>query len=288
MSDLSKGIISAVIASISIALMGVFAKTLGSNFSNFKILFFRFFISLIIFLPVILKDKIFSFKIKYPKLYFFRIIFGFFAIAFYFLAIQKIPLVNAVLLESAYPVFVPIVVLIVAREKTNYKVISGIIISFIGIVLILKPGKDIIDINSLIGLSAGICAAVSYVFLRLVLFKDKTQSSNILFYFFLCCSLGSFPFMLINWHTPNLTEILYLILVGITGYGYQFFITNALKFSSVKVISPLIYISVIIAGLLDWIIWGTTLTALTVTGAVITILGAIMAIIFRDKLILYK
>ena len=288
MSDLSKGILFAVIASVSIAFMGVFAKLLGNNFNNFTLLFFRFFISLIIFLPIILKDKTFSFKIKFPKLYFFRILFGFMAIAFYFLAILKIPLVNAILLESSYPVFVPIVIFILTREKTNAKVMCGIVISFIGLALILRPGKDIIDINSIIGLAAGVCAAVSYVFLRLVLYKDKSQANNILFYFFLCCSLFSFPFMVASWHTPNFKEIIFLMLLGLFGYGYQLFITKALKFASVKVVSPLIYVSVIVGGVADWVLWGTTLSPLSLFGAVLTVAGAVTAILFRDKLLISK
>ena len=288
MTDLSKGIFSAIIASVSIALMGIFVKFTGTDFDNFTLLFFRFFISLIIILPIIYRDKNFSLKIRYPFLYLWRVVFGFLAIGCYFLAIQKISLVNAVLLESTYPVFVPIVIFLLTKEKTNIKVLLGIIISFLGIILILKPGKNIIDINSLIGLAAGICAAVSYVFLRLVLYKDKSLSNNILFYFFLFCSIVSFPIMLLKWHKPTLEQMLFLIGIGISGYGYQFFITKALKHASVKVISPLIYISVIIAGFSDWLFWDTTLSYITLSGAIITILGAIITILFRDKTIISK
>jgi drug/metabolite transporter (DMT)-like permease len=288
MTDLTKGILSAIIASISIAFMGVFVKFTGTGFDNFTLLFFRFFISLIIILPLIYKDKNFTFKIKYPFLYLWRVIFGFLAIGFYFLAIQKIPLVNAILLESTYPVFVPIVIFLLTREKTNSKVILGILISFVGIILILKPNRNIIDINSLIGLAAGICAAISYVFLRLILYKDKTQANNVLFYFFLFCSIVSFPIMLYKWHNPTTEQILLLIGIGVSGYGYQFFITKALKHASVKVISPLIYVSVIVGGISDWLFWGTTISYLTFIGAIITVFGAIIAILCRDKIIISK
>ncbi|MCF7791529.1 MAG: DMT family transporter [Victivallales bacterium] len=288
MSDLSKGIISAILGSVSIAFMGVSVKLIGDNYSNFTLLFFRFFISLLILLPLILRDRNFSFKIKFPVLYFFRILFGFIAIACYFFAILKIPLTNAILLESTYPVFVPIVIFLITKEKTNLKVIAGIIISFIGITLIIQPDKNIVDIDSLIGLSAGICAAVSYVFLRLVLFNDKTQVNNILFYFFLFCTLVSAPIMLADWHTPDLTHLIILISVGLFGYGYQFFVTNALKLASVKIVSPLIYISVIIGGFADWLIWNDCLPMSMYFGSAITILGAVITILFRDKYILKK
>jgi len=51
---------------------------------------------------------------------------------------------------------------------------------------------------------------------------------------------------------------IFLIGVGIFGYGYQYFMTKALQLASVRIISPLIYISVIIGGCFGWLIWGVT------------------------------
>jgi len=63
---MTKGIYFGILAAVSVAVMGVFVKLIETDQNNFTILFFRFIISLLIILPLILKDKNFSFKIKFP------------------------------------------------------------------------------------------------------------------------------------------------------------------------------------------------------------------------------
>ena len=285
MSDTAKGICFAIIGAISIALMGVFVKFIGTSTNNLTILFFRFIISLVILLPIICRDKNFSFKIRFPLYLSLRLIFGITAIACYFYAIQHIKLVNAILLGSTYPIFVPIIIFILTRQKTNKKVVLGILVSFVGIILVLNPGRDIFQSTySLIGLTSGIFMAVAYVFLRAMLSRDRTQLLNLLFYFFLVGAIISLPYMIIHWQPLTTFQWTCLIGVGLFGYGYQFCQTKALQFASLRVISPLIYISVLVGGVFDWIIWDTTMSYLTLTGAIITITGAIIVILNRNRL----
>jgi len=282
-TDTTKGIYLGIIAAVSIAIMGVFVKLIGTSQSNFTILFFRFIISLLILLPIMFKDKSFSFKIKFPYQLSVRMIFGFLAIALYFYAIQHIELVNAILLESSYPIFVPLVIYILTRNKTNKKVILGILISFIGIIIVLKPGSDIFQPVSVIALLAGVCASISYVFLKMMLFKDKTQMLNLLFYFFLFGSIVPIPFMIFDMKPIDTYQWFYLVGVGIFGYGYQYLMTKALQLASVRIISPLIYISVIAGGCFDWLIWSVTPSYFTLVGTIVTILGGVFVIINRNQ-----
>ena len=285
MSDTLKGIYFAIIGAFSIAAMGVFVKYIGTDLSSITILFFRFAISLVILLPVIFRDKTFSFKIKFPSLLTIRIISGIIAIALYFLAIQHIALVNAILLESTYPIFVPIIIYLLTGQRTNSRVVWGIVVSFIGIVIILKPGTDIFHSYSIAALLSGIFAGIAYVFLKIMLSKDKTQMLNLLFYFFLFGSLVPLPYVIVCWEPLSLIQLTCLIGIGIFGFGYQYFTTKALQFTSVRIVSPLIYVSVLSGGALDWLLWNTTLSYATLIGTAVTISGAIIVILNRNKIV---
>jgi len=284
MSDTVKGIYFAIIGAFSIAAMGVFVKYIGTDLSSITILFFRFAISLLILLPFIFRSKTFSFKIQFPYHLTLRILTGITAMLLYFIAIQHINLVNAILLESAYPIFVPIIIFFLTGQKTNKKVMWGIIISFIGIIIILHPGADIFQPYSLIALLSGICAGIAYVFLKIMLSKDKTQMLNLLFYFFLFGSLIPLPYVIINWKPLSQFHMICLLGVGVFGYGYQYFITKALQHASVRIVSPLVYVSVITGGYLDWLLWNNVPSYLTLIGTVITIFGAIVVILYRNQI----
>jgi drug/metabolite transporter (DMT)-like permease len=284
MSDTVKGIYFAVIGAFSIAAMGVFVKYIGTELSSITILFFRFAISLVILLPFIFRSKTFSFKIKFPYQLAVRVISGVMAMTLYFIAIQHINLVNAILLESAYPIFVPIIVFFLTGQKTNRKVMWGIVVSFVGIVIILQPGTDIFQPYSIVALLSGIFAGIAYVFLKMMLSKDKTQMLNLLFYFFLFGSLIPLPYVIIHWKPLSSFLLLCLFGIGLFGYGYQYFITKALQHASVRIVSPLVYVSVLSGGFLDWILWNTTPSYITLIGTVITIFGAVIVILNRNKI----
>ncbi len=284
MSDTVKGIYFAIIGAVSIAVMGVFVKFIGPDLPTLTILFFRFAISLVILLPFIYKDKSFSFRIKFPFQLSIRILSGILAMALYFLAIQKIALVNAILLESAYPVFVPIIIFFLTGKKTTSRVMWGIIISFIGIIIVLQPGTDIFHPYSLVAVLSGMAAGLAYVFLKLMLSKDRTQMLNLMFYFFLFGSLLPLPYVIINWKPLTFFYIICILGVGIFGYGYQYFMTKALQHASVRIVSPLVYVSVITGGIFDWLIWNTKPNYLTLIGAAITILGAVIVILNRKQI----
>ena len=286
MSKTTRGIYFAIIASISVAVMGVFVKFIAADVNNLTIVYFRFAISLLILLPFLYHDKNFSFKIKFPVLLTARVLCGVLAITTYFFAIQHIELVNAILLQGSYPIFVPIVIFLLTGRKTNRKVLWGILISFIGIILVLHPGSDIFQPYSLVALISGICASISFVLLRIMLGKDKKQMKNLLFYFFLFGTLILLPYTIITWKPLTPVQWLCLLGIGIFGYGYQFFQTKALQIASVRIVSPLTYIAVIVGGYLDWLIWDIGISYITLIGITVTIAGAIIVIFNRSRTIL--
>ncbi|HJO91807.1 MAG TPA: DMT family transporter [Victivallales bacterium] len=284
MNNTGKGVCFALLSGLSIAVMGVFVKLTDGQLSNFTLLFFRFLISLLILLPLVKKEANFSFKIKFPVILSVRCVFGFIALACYFIAIQYIPLANAVLLENTFPVFVPIILFIATGMKTDKKVLGGIFLSFIGIIIILNPGRNILQSASFIGLIGGICAAVSFVCLRLMLAKDSSQFSNILLWFFFFCTILSGILMIFDFSMPDLIQFLFLILIGVFGYFFQFLMTKALQYACVRIVSPMMYFSVLFAGCFDFVIWGITPHMYTLIGVVITVLGAIYVILHRKTL----
>ncbi len=97
-------------------------------------------------------------------------------------AYQIYPLVDAILLNNAVPLYVPIVVLLITGAKTPRKLWWGVIISFIGVALVLHPGPQLFQLNSFIGLASGVLAAIAIVQIR-VLSKTGTTTQMFFCYF---------------------------------------------------------------------------------------------------------
>jgi drug/metabolite transporter (DMT)-like permease len=280
--NIKLGVLYGIISSFSFAMMSVFVKLIGKDLPTSTLIFFRFGTSLILIAPWILIDTSFTFKIHQPIRYVVRILAALLALFFIFYAIKFIPLVDALLLNNTAPLFVPIIAFIITGAKTPKKAIWGIVLGFVGVGIILNPGKELFSSASLIALASGMLAALAIVQMRLI--SKTSTTKQMLFYYFLVSTIVSGVVASLQWKTPESLTIWFLLLgIGIFGTLYQLFATLSYVTAPVRLMSPLLFLTVIFGGIFDWIIWKNTPSMLIVAGAVLIILGSIITIYFGNK-----
>jgi drug/metabolite transporter (DMT)-like permease len=282
--NIKKGLIFGVMSAFCFALLGIFVKEIGDQIPTSQLVFFRFAISLVILLPWLLTDKEFSFKIHQPLAYVVRIMAALLALFFLFYAIKFIPLIDALLLNNTSPLFVPLIIWLTRGIKTPKKSLIGIILGLIGVGIILKPGNEILTIESFIALASGFFSALAIVQLR---FISKTSSTKqMLFYYFFISTLISGIVAAMQWQSAITLKIWVLIVgVGILGTLYQVFATLSYVTAPVRLMSSLIFLVIIFAGFFDWIIWGQVPDIQTISGAILIIIGAIITVFFGRKVL---
>ena len=280
--NIKLGVFYATISALSFALMSVLVKKIGNNLPTSMLIFFRFGVSLILLLPWVIKNPDFTFKVHKPAQYIIRILAALLALFFVFYAIKFIPLVDALLLNNTSPLFVPLIAWLLVGAKTPAKALFGIALGFLGIAIILHPGLKIISFASLIALVSGLLAALAIVQMRLI--SKTSQTIQMLFYYFLVSTIISGVIAAFQWKSPLGYETWFLLLgIGIFGTLYQVFATLAYVTAPVRLVSPLVFLTVIFGGLFDWLMWGNTPNLLTYSGALLVIIGAIITIYFGQK-----
>ncbi|HLB56059.1 MAG TPA: DMT family transporter [Coxiellaceae bacterium] len=280
--NIKLGIFYAIISALSFALMSVLVKKIGNDLPTSMLIFFRFSISLILLLPWVIKNPHFTFKIQQPAQYIIRILAALLGLFFVFYAIKFIPLVDALLLNNTSPLFVPLIAWLLVGAKTPAKALFGIALGFVGIAIILHPGLKIISFASLIALASGLLVALAIVQMRLI--SKTSQTIQMLFYYFLVSTIISGIVAALQWKSPIGYETWFLLLgIGIFGTLYQVVATMAYVTAPVRLISPLIFLTVIFGGLFDWLIWGSTPSLLTYIGTLLVIIGAIITIYFGQQ-----
>ena len=279
--NLKLGVLCSLFASLSLALMGMFVKLAGNQLPISMPLFFRFGISFIVLAPFLIRNKNFDFRVSDIKHFIARIVFGFLALFSLFYAIKFIPLVDALLLNNTAALFIPIVAFLITRAKTPKLVWLGIVIGFIGVMFVLNPGKEIISIGAIIGLCSGLFAAISIVEIRIIS-KNNTSSQN-LFYYFLVGVIVTGIISIFQWKTPSAIDCLYLVFVGIFGLGYQWFSTLAFKYAPVRIITVLLFSSLVFGGIIDWLVWSEIPELTLYIGSIMIVVGAIVSVYFGYK-----
>ncbi len=141
--------------------MSAFGKA-ASNVSTASLSFFQSFISLLLFLPWTLRHGLVDLKTTQLPLHIARALAGLLSQVLYFWAVKEMTLINAVLLVNAAPLFIPIVALVWNRTSITLAVGISLLIGLIGVVLIIKPGADLLaNPAALIALSAALFSAIA-------------------------------------------------------------------------------------------------------------------------------
>lgn len=280
--NLKLGIFYGIISSISFAMMSVLVKKIGHQVPTSMLIFFRFITSLICLLPWLLTNPQFSLKIQHPIRYIIRILAALSALFCAFYAINFIPLIDVLLLNNTAPLFVPIIAWLITGAKTPKKASLGIVLGFIGIAIVLHPGKEIISKASFIALCAGVLSALAIVQIRQI---SKTSSiSQMLFYYFAISSLLSGIVAAWQWQSPGQLSIWITILgIGLFGTLYQVFATLSYSIAPVRLMSSLLFLTVIFGGFFDWWIWGQVPTKEMIIGTILVIVGASVTVYFGQK-----
>jgi drug/metabolite transporter (DMT)-like permease len=278
-----KGIVYILTASVSLAVMGALIKEIGIGLPTFMVVFSRFFISLIVMIPVVIKDNNFSLKVNKPQLILFRCIAGLTGMTLWFYALKYVPLPNVLLLQNTRPVFVPIILLVFLGVKTRKSVVMGIIISFAGIAVIINPTSNVFQPAAVFALLAGLCAAVAIILLRRFILANQYRTKEALFYFFLFSTVVTGTVLPFVWITPSERQIGLLILTGLFGTAYQFFMTASLKYLSVRIVTPMLYLSVIFGGIISYLVWNRSMPSGFIIGMIITLAGVVTVVFFSAK-----
>lgn len=282
-NPLIKGVILTIISYLFLALSSVFVKLTSHDFTIWQILFYQNLICLILSIIYFQKRKTLSFKTKKISLHFYRALFGISCYWTFYKALSLLDLVDATVITYTAPFFIPIISKLWIKEPVEKEIWWSIILGFLGMVFILKPGDNLVwGLGIFIALIAAITTAASIVSIR-VLNTNKESLSSMLLYFFLIGTIVSFPLALEHWAWPSLSNILFVMFVGVSTFFGQILINAAYSYGTAAFLSPLCYFIVIFNFIFSWIIFHSIPSWNAFVGSFLIILGGSLTFILKTK-----
>jgi len=277
-----KGILICLLAYFFISLTGIFSKFLTQTTSISIILFFQNIICFLLITAGLIKNKISILKPQHISTYLVRIISGLACYASLFYIIKFIPISEALIYQYSASLWIPFIMLFWWNVRMPRQLWWGILIGFVGILLILKPGSAHLGFVSLIGLICAISQALSVVSVRKLSINEPML--RILFYYFLVGTIISTPFLIINWTPLTLNNLLLLSAVGLSTYLAQRFFTAAFHYANATTLAPICYSSILFSGLFGWFFWHEMPAGITLLGMILVIAGCLLSVVMsREK-----
>ena len=226
-SHLVKAIVFLTCSAFLFSVMGVCIRFASHTVDNDTVVFFRNFVGLFIFLPLIFNKGISFFKTEKLWMHTWRSVAGLTAMYGFFYAIAHLKLSNAMVFTYSSPIFIPLIAWLFLKEKVTQSMLLAAAIGFIGVLCVAKPDSGLFNLMSVIGLSASFLAAMAFVTVRALTQTEPPE--RIVFYFCLIGTLISMVPMFWHWRPYTLTELGYLIAAGLLANTSQLFLSNAYK-----------------------------------------------------------
>ncbi|MBP6818909.1 DMT family transporter [Ferrovibrio sp. MS7] len=216
----------------------------------FEAAFFRNLFGLLVLMPAIIKANFAPFRTTKLHLHAIRGLANGTSMLMFFSSLAITPLAEVTALGYAAPLFATIGAAIVLREKIRARRIAALVVGFIGMVVVLRPGFGTIGTGQLLVLGATVLWAVSVVDIKILSRTDSSLTiATYMVVFILPISLVA---ALPHWQTPTLNQLIWLFFIGALGSGGQLLYTEAMRLGETSVLMPLDFTKLIFASLLGF------------------------------------
>ncbi|MBS0212709.1 MAG: DMT family transporter [Proteobacteria bacterium] len=268
-------------STLCFGLMALTIKVAARSVSSFEIAFFRNAFGLLLLLPILLHGKA-SLRTRQLPRYLLRSAIGVGSMLSGFWAIAHLPLAQAIALSYSTPLFVTIAAAIWLHERVRGRRWSAVMVGFIGVLAVARPGTAGFSTGSLVALLAAVLAAVVAIQIKQLSRIDAPDT--IVFYTYLFWVPMSFVAALFAWRWPPAQTWPWLAATGLCGTIAQLLWTRALKMGEVSALQPISFMQLPMVTVAGWLLFGEAIDRWTLTGAAI-IFAANIYIAHRETLL---
>ena len=277
-------------------------KWLSGDFPLHEIVFIRAAVATVIMLVVIhFEGGIRLLRTARPALHLARGLLIVVTNSCFFAAIVVMPLADAVAVFFVAPLLITALSTIFLGEKVGVRRWSAVVIGMAGVIVMLRPGGDSLQLILLLPMIAAVCYAVMQLITRRLGVTDR--ASVMAFYVHLTfvvvgagmglvCGDGRFEvadnpsleFLLRAWSVPDAREVALLLIIGVLSAIGAYLMTQAYRTSEATVVAPFEYAALPFAMLWGLIVFGDVPDSQALLGMTL-IVGSGLFVLYRETVL---
>ncbi|MGF6969401.1 drug/metabolite transporter (DMT)-like permease [Paraburkholderia sp. WC7.3g] len=199
----------------------------------------------------------------------------------FFAGLPYLPLSEAVAIVYSEAIFVILLAPFLLGERLLARNAIAACIGFVGVLLVVRPQGSLSNlIGPILLLSSALCGALSMIQIRKL--KTSDDSGITVLYFTAFGTVVTGLSLVFAWRTPTLRDLAIMALLAVFATVGQLLFTVAVRRESAAALAPYTYTSIIWATLFGFIVWGETLSFLSVVG-IASIIGCSIAVAIREQ-----
>ena len=280
MNNNIKAILLTVSGSFFAVLMESLIRSAQYDSNVYTIGFLRFFFGLIIIFPYLIKKKFIPYKTKNFKYYFIRGLFNLPMMILGFGALVYVPFEQFKALHFLSPIIVVLLSFIIFREKVYMYRILALVIGFIGMLIIVRPG--IVDFN--IGT---IMILISLTFWSLIIIVSKFVSKDdspitMVTYQYTLMTIFALPLAIYFWQMPSLQSLIFVFIGAISGTILHLSLALSYKYAELSVTQPVWFSGLIFGSAFGFFVFNETPDVWTWIGGIV-VFSSVLLITYNER-----
>lgn len=189
-------------------------------------------------------------------------------------SLSLLPIATVTAIAFSSPIVVLIFSMRLLGERVSWRRRGAVIIGFVGVLVIIRPGGVGFEWALLVPVAAAIVAGLRDLLTRRVAQVDTSLSvlvwASVLM---IVVSLFTIP---LGWDALNLHLTIWLIINGLLNAGAHFLMIDALRLGDAALISPFRYTAILWATFSGFVVWHHLPDAYTMIGAAMLIFSGVI------------
>ncbi len=240
-----------LLATGSFAGMQTIVRLTAVNLNPLQVAFVSHFFSIVILAPWSINAHVL--KTEKFHLHGFRAIIEASATMLMFTGLTLIPLAQANALLFTAPLFAMLGATLFLGEQIKPPNVISLLLGLVGMLVILRPGVEVIGVGSLFILMGAVGLAGSMLFLKLLTRTDSSLTSTA-YSFLLMTPLMLIPALWV-WQLPTLLEVLGLVLVGALMVSGNMAVAKAFESADLTAVLPVNFTQLIWSSILGYLLF---------------------------------
>jgi len=235
---LSPVVQSAIIATVAMVLFSVVppsVRLLSDTMSSWQIVFTRTFFGFAGIGAYLAWSGLYELKSRQIGIHFVRSTFNFAGMVMWFWALGLVELAKGIAIHFTMPLFITLFAMIFLRERVGPRRLGAMLVGFIGVLIILRPGMIDIGLPELAILGSAALYGGAVIFLKIVV-REETPLA-VTFYTNLFMALWCIVPTWLYWTPMTVDDILPVLGLGVCGLFAPFLVAIALKKADASLIA---------------------------------------------------
>ena len=266
---MATGWMGVMIASFLLQMIAV--RELSENLGVFQILFLRSCVSLAIVMPLIVARGGRLLRTDRIGMHMARNGVNFAAQAAWTYGVAMLPLAAVTALEFSTPLWVALLAVLFLGERLSRHRIIAVVSGFVGVLIILRPGVEAVQLAALVVLGSALCFATSNVIAK-ALTRTEGTLTIVIWMQIMQLPIG-FVACIWSWTDPAWGDAPWLIVIGCTGLSAHYAMAKAFSLADATVVMPIDFLRLPLAALAAYAVYREPVSIFVFLGAALMFAG---------------